>query len=101
MNVSTWVLPSGGTVGRQAVRERRLRALPKGTIMQFTSEQRLDDGVIEREFTLGDIPGTLWTPDSAGAAGAAPVRAAHRGRRVVRGGGYVPRPGREPGTNLR
>ncbi|MEV6006065.1 alpha/beta hydrolase [Streptomyces sp. NPDC051976] len=33
--------------------------------MQFTSEQRLDDGVLEREFTLGDIPGTLWTPASA------------------------------------
>ncbi|MCX5395263.1 dienelactone hydrolase family protein [Streptomyces sp. NBC_00094] len=33
--------------------------------MHFTSEQRLDDGVLEREFTLGEIPGTLWTPDSA------------------------------------
>ncbi|WP_369275513.1 dienelactone hydrolase family protein [Streptomyces sp. R11] len=33
--------------------------------MQFTSEQRLDDGVVEREFTLGEIPGTLWTPESA------------------------------------
>ncbi len=33
--------------------------------MQFTSEQRLDDGVIEREFNLGDIPGLLWTPRSA------------------------------------
>ncbi|TJZ95202.1 dienelactone hydrolase family protein [Actinacidiphila oryziradicis] len=32
--------------------------------MQFTSEQRLDDGVHEREFTLGEIPGTLWTPES-------------------------------------
>ncbi|MEU6824436.1 alpha/beta hydrolase [Streptomyces atriruber] len=31
----------------------------------FTSEQRLDDGVLEREFTLGEIPGTLWTPGSA------------------------------------
>ncbi|MGI5456507.1 dienelactone hydrolase family protein [Streptomyces sp. CA-249302] len=34
--------------------------------MHFTSEQRLDDGVLEREFTLGEIPGTLWTPESAG-----------------------------------
>ncbi|MEW2139471.1 alpha/beta hydrolase [Streptomyces sp. NPDC005409] len=34
--------------------------------MQFLSEQRLDDGVLEREFTLGEIPGTLWTPESAG-----------------------------------
>lgn len=33
--------------------------------MQFTSEQHLDDGVLEREFTLGEIPGTLWTPGSA------------------------------------
>ncbi|MFG2714171.1 dienelactone hydrolase family protein [Streptomyces goshikiensis] len=33
--------------------------------MQFTSEQRFDDGVLEREFTLGEIPGTLWTPESA------------------------------------
>ncbi|MFE2474061.1 alpha/beta hydrolase family protein [Streptomyces mirabilis] len=35
--------------------------------MQFTSEQRLDDGVIEREFTLGEIPGILWTPASTSA----------------------------------
>jgi pimeloyl-ACP methyl ester carboxylesterase len=33
--------------------------------MQFTSEQRLDDGVLERDFTLGEIPGILWTPGSA------------------------------------
>ncbi|MFK4104572.1 dienelactone hydrolase family protein [Streptomyces sp. NPDC019531] len=36
--------------------------------MKFTSEQRLDDGVLEREFTLGEIPGTLWTPESAAPA---------------------------------
>jgi pimeloyl-ACP methyl ester carboxylesterase len=30
--------------------------------MQFTSELRLDDGVLEREFTLSEIPGVLWTP---------------------------------------
>ncbi|SEG81842.1 Dienelactone hydrolase [Thermomonospora echinospora] len=35
--------------------------------MQFTSEQRLDDGVLEREFALGEIPGILWTPASASA----------------------------------
>jgi hypothetical protein len=35
--------------------------------MQFTSEQRLDDGVLEREFTLGEVPGVLWTPGSASA----------------------------------
>ncbi|GAA4410285.1 hypothetical protein GCM10023148_01490 [Actinokineospora soli] len=33
--------------------------------MKFTSEQRHDDGVLEREFTLGTIPGILWTPASA------------------------------------
>jgi hypothetical protein len=33
--------------------------------MRITSEQRLDDGVLEREFTLGEIPGVLWTPGSA------------------------------------
>lgn len=32
--------------------------------MHFTSEKRLDD-VLEREFTLGEIPGILWTPTSA------------------------------------
>jgi dienelactone hydrolase len=36
--------------------------------MHFTSEQRLDDGVLEREFTLGEIPGTLWTPESTAPA---------------------------------
>ncbi|MFD9374287.1 alpha/beta hydrolase [Streptomyces sp. NPDC059999] len=35
--------------------------------MHFTTEQRLDDGVLEREFTLGEIPGILWTPESTSA----------------------------------
>jgi hypothetical protein len=35
--------------------------------MRFTSEQRHDDGVIERDFTLGEIPGILWAPASASA----------------------------------
>ncbi|MYT31284.1 MULTISPECIES: alpha/beta hydrolase [unclassified Streptomyces] len=35
--------------------------------MHFTSEKRLDDDVLEREFTLGEIPGILWTPASASA----------------------------------
>jgi len=38
--------------------------------MHFTSEQRLDDGVLEREFTLGEVPGILWTPASAPAPAA-------------------------------
>jgi dienelactone hydrolase len=33
--------------------------------MEFTSEKRFDDGVLEREFILGEIPGILWTPGSA------------------------------------
>ncbi|WP_424213819.1 dienelactone hydrolase family protein [Streptomyces sp. BI20] len=41
--------------------------------MRFTSENRLDDGVVEREFTLGEIPGTLWTPGPAAASAEAPV----------------------------
>ncbi|OQQ13200.1 alpha/beta hydrolase [Streptomyces sp. M41(2017)] len=41
--------------------------------MRFTSEQRLDDGVLEREFTLGDIPGLLWTPASASASEPVPL----------------------------
>ncbi|BAL89410.1 hypothetical protein AMIS_41900 [Actinoplanes missouriensis 431] len=37
--------------------------------MEFSSERRLDDGgVVERAFTLGDIPGFLWTPEAAGTA---------------------------------
>ncbi|MEV6796700.1 alpha/beta hydrolase [Streptomyces sp. NPDC051320] len=41
--------------------------------MQFTSEQRLDDGVVEREFTLGEVPGILWTPASASASAPVPL----------------------------
>jgi dienelactone hydrolase len=33
--------------------------------MRFTSEQILDDGVRERGFTLGEIPGIVWTSGSA------------------------------------
>lgn len=39
--------------------------------MHFTSEQCLDDGVVERAFTLGEIPGVLWTPASG--SGPAPL----------------------------
>ncbi|MEU6763882.1 alpha/beta hydrolase [Streptomyces sp. NPDC046853] len=41
--------------------------------MHFTSEQRLDDGVLEREITLGEIPGILWTPGSASASAPVPL----------------------------
>ncbi|MER5951818.1 alpha/beta hydrolase [Streptomyces sp. NPDC001904] len=33
--------------------------------MHFTSERRLENDVVERAFTLGEIPGILWTPASA------------------------------------
>lgn len=33
--------------------------------MRFTSERRLDDDVLECGFTLGEIPGILWTRASA------------------------------------
>jgi hypothetical protein len=44
--------------------------------MRFTAEQRLDDGVLEREFTLGEIPGVLWT---SGSAPAPLILSAHNG----------------------
>ncbi|MET0842943.1 MAG: alpha/beta hydrolase, partial [Mycetocola sp.] len=33
--------------------------------MHFISEPRIDNGVIERDFVLGEIPGVLWTPETA------------------------------------
>ena len=33
--------------------------------MHVTSEQLLDGGLLEREFTLDGVPGILWTPASA------------------------------------
>jgi hypothetical protein len=33
--------------------------------MHFTSERRLNGGLLEREFILDGIPGILWTPTSA------------------------------------
>ncbi|MGC0372594.1 hypothetical protein RKD28_000110 [Streptomyces sp. SAI-229] len=41
--------------------------------MLFTSERRLDDGVLEREFPLNGIPGILWTPGSASASAPVPL----------------------------
>ena len=40
--------------------------------MHFTS-QRLDDNVLERDFTLNEIPGILWTPESASTSSPAPL----------------------------
>jgi dienelactone hydrolase len=41
--------------------------------MHFTSERRLDDGVVERDFSLGDVPGILWTPGSTSPGQPAPL----------------------------
>ncbi|ACQ80166.1 conserved hypothetical protein [Beutenbergia cavernae DSM 12333] len=41
--------------------------------MHVIAERLIDDGVLEREFTLGEIPGVLWTPPSASASAPAPV----------------------------
>ncbi|WP_399895424.1 alpha/beta hydrolase [Streptomyces sp. BBFR51] len=41
--------------------------------MHVISEQRLEDGVLEREFTLGEIPGILWTPASASVSAPVPL----------------------------
>ena len=41
--------------------------------MHFTSEQRLDDGTTERGFTLGEIPGLLWTPAPESATAPTPL----------------------------
>ncbi len=41
--------------------------------MYFISKRHLDDGVLEREFFLGEIPGILWTPRSAAQSAPAPL----------------------------
>jgi hypothetical protein len=41
--------------------------------MHFSSEQRLVDGVIEREFDIADIPGILWMPASASRSAPVPL----------------------------
>ncbi|MFE0464549.1 alpha/beta hydrolase [Kitasatospora sp. NPDC058965] len=41
--------------------------------MHIISEQRDDDGVLERRFTLGEIPGILWTPGSASPSAPVPL----------------------------
>lgn len=41
--------------------------------MHFTSEQNLDEGITERQFTLGDISGLLWTPPAASSSAPVPL----------------------------
>ncbi|GGV38499.1 hypothetical protein GCM10010182_73490 [Actinomadura cremea] len=47
--------------------------------MHFTSERRLDDGVLEREFTLDEVPGILWTPAGSASAPAPLILLGHPG----------------------
>jgi len=35
--------------------------------MQLSAETHASDGVVERAFSLGDVPGILWTPDAMSA----------------------------------
>ncbi|CAO5235361.1 alpha/beta hydrolase [Frankia sp. AgKG'84/4] len=47
--------------------------------MRVSSELRLDDGVVERVFLLGEIPGVLWTPASARSAPVPLILTGHGG----------------------
>jgi hypothetical protein len=41
--------------------------------MHFSYEQNLDSSITEREFTLGDISGILWTPPAASSSAPVPL----------------------------
>ncbi|MDQ4215811.1 alpha/beta hydrolase [Microbacterium capsulatum] len=41
--------------------------------MNITSTTHRDDGIVERDFLLGEIPGILWTPGSASASAPVPL----------------------------
>jgi hypothetical protein len=41
--------------------------------MHFTSDMLLDESIVEREFTLGDVAGILWTPPDASASAPVPL----------------------------
>ena len=45
--------------------------------MRFAAQRRLDDDVLERAFTLDEVPGLLWTSEAEAAleAGATAVSA--------------------------
>ena len=49
--------------------------MPENRLMRFISETSLD-GVTEQLFTLGEVPGVLWTPEDAD--GARPLRSEER-----------------------
>ncbi|MBO0819716.1 MAG: alpha/beta hydrolase [Nocardiopsaceae bacterium] len=58
--------------------------------MFFTGQATPDDGVIERDFTVGDVPGVLWTPES-GARGAPLILMGHGGGLHKRADGLAAR----------
>jgi hypothetical protein len=41
--------------------------------LHFTSDQRRDDNLLEREFALGEIPGILWAPETASSSEPVPL----------------------------
>ncbi|MEU1090338.1 alpha/beta hydrolase [Streptomyces sp. NPDC005892] len=51
---------------------------PQTHTLHFTAES-LSDGVLERDFTVGDVPGVLWSPASASADPAPLILMAHAG----------------------
>jgi hypothetical protein len=63
----TWVLPTPPRPdGRHRCRRERLEALPKGNTCAFISATS-SDGVLVRDFTVGEVPGVLWSPASGSA----------------------------------
>ena len=47
--------------------------------MDFTDLSHLDDGVVERRFTLDGIPGLLWTPPASADASVPLILLGHPG----------------------
>ena len=60
---------TGGRINRGAL----FRSTPERHDRAVTSEHLLDGGIVEREFTLDQVPGILWTPASATPSAPAPV----------------------------
>ena len=51
----------GCSVAANTARQDAPTPHPKGTVMQFISESA-SDGIVERLFTIGDVPGVIWSP---------------------------------------
>ena len=54
--------------------------------MQFLF-QTTSEGVLERSFIVGNVPGVLWSPHAAGAGPASLVLMGHPGRSAQEGAG--------------